>query len=307
MRRILIPIAGLLFAGSMTARPDDLEDSYAKLQSAVAGKDAAQVKELSSKLCGLARAAAAKPAPPEESDKALWEKQVAYAKELESYSEYALYATAIQSPPAATVELMDALVAQNPKSKYLAMGYGLYLSSLDRSGQAARIPVVAQKGAASFPDDDDLQMVLAEYDVSRNQLVEAGPHAEKLLLILPRHPVPEGMSGPDWERKKEQALGRAYWIAGQAHSTKAEYNLADQDLRNALPRITANGAMLAAAYFQLGVANYHLGRQGMNATQVLEAASFSDKAAAIRGPYQQQAWTNANAMRREAAKMRGAK
>jgi hypothetical protein len=65
--------------------------------------------------------------------------------------------------------------------------------------------------------------------------------------------------------------------------------------------------MLASAYFQLGVANYHLGRQGMNRAQVMEGATFSEKAAAYRGAYQQQAWTNAHLMKQEAERMRGAK
>ena len=41
--------------------------------------------------------------------------------------------------------------------------------------------------------------------------------------------------------------------------------------------------------------------------QVQEAAAFSEKAAAIKGPYQQQAWTNAHLMKQEAEKMRGAR
>lgn len=307
MQRTLIWIAGLLFAGSVLAVPDELEDSYAKLQTAVTNKDAAQVKELAPKVCELARQSAAKPAPQDADEKARWEKSVKYAKELEVYSEYALYSIAVQSPPATQVEFFEMLVKQSPKSKYLGMGYGQYLVALSQAGQAARIREVAQRGIVNFPNDLDLLLVMADWDMNHNQTASAGVHAERLLAAASRSAAPEHLSAADWERKKAQAMGRAYWIAGMAHSAKAEYSMANQDLRNALPRIAGNDAMLAAAYFHLGVANYHLGRQGLNFRQVQEAAAFSEKAAAIKGPYQQQAWTNAHLMKQEAEKMRGAR
>ncbi|MBI5283145.1 MAG: hypothetical protein HY858_15785 [Candidatus Solibacter usitatus] len=270
-------------------------------------KDAAQVKELAPKVCELARALAAKPAPQEESEKKAWESGVKYAREVEVFTEYALYSAAVQSPAPVAVELFEMLERQNPKSKYFSPGYGPYLAALNQTGQAAKIPAVAEKAVAHWPDDEDLQLVLADYDMNRNRVAEAGIHAERLVAVLLRHPPPEGVAPAAWERKRTQALGRGYWIAGQAHAAKGEYNLADSDLRNSLPLIAGNDAMLAGAYFQLGVANYHLGRQAMKFTQVQEAAAFSEKAAAIKGPYQQQAWTNAAVMRREAEKMRGAR
>lgn len=306
MQRTLICLAGLLFAGSGLAVPDDLEDSYAKLQSAVTSKDAAQVKELAPKVCAMARELAAKPAPQEESEKTAWGKSVKYAKEVEVYTEYALYSTAVQSPPAVLAEMWEMLEAQNPKSKYLGMGYGPYLVALSQSGQAAKIRGVAQQAIKNFPNDMDLLLVMADWDMSHNQTASAGVHAERLLGVLSKGPQ-GSVSAADWERKKSQAMGRAYWIAGMAHMAKGEYNLADVDLRNALPLIAGQEAMLAGAYFQLGVANYHLGRQALSFRQVQEAAAFSDKAAAYRGPYQDQARVNASAMRREAEKMRGAR
>jgi hypothetical protein len=42
----------------------------------------------------------------------------------------------------------------------------------------------------------------------------------------------------------------------------------------------------------------------MDKARVTEAAKFSDQAAAIKGPLQQQAWTNAQVMKTEAGKMR---
>jgi hypothetical protein len=56
--------------------------------------------------------------------------------------------------------------------------------------------------------------------------------------------------------------------------------------------------------FHLGVANYQLGAAMRDRARVLEAAAFSEKAAAIKGPLSMQAWRNAQAMKAEAAKIR---
>jgi hypothetical protein len=61
--------------------------------------------------------------------------------------------------------------------------------------------------------------------------------------------------------------------------------------------------MLGSTLFYLSLANYNLGRQSLNRTQVLEAASFSEQASKIPGPYQQQAWSNTSLMRNEADRM----
>ena len=54
-----------------------------------------------------------------EIERAARAERVEAARDVELYTEYALYATAIQAQPADTVDLLAALVQQNPKSKYL--------------------------------------------------------------------------------------------------------------------------------------------------------------------------------------------
>ena len=99
-------------------------------------------------------------------------------------------------------------------------------------------------------------------------------------------------------------LGRAHWIAGIVHSEKLNYYEADKDLRAALPLVKGNDAMTAAALFNLGVANYQLGKTMLKKALVVEAAKFSEQCAAINSPFTEQAWRNAAAMKAEAAKMR---
>jgi tetratricopeptide (TPR) repeat protein len=176
--------------------------------------------------------------------------------------------------------------------------------ALGRSGASAKIVPVAEKALAHFPENEDLLMVMADSASSRKQSERAAGYAERLIGVLDRHGKPEGVSAADWDRKRINLLGRAHWIAGIAHSEKNQYAEADKDLRAALPVIQGNESMAGPALFYLGIANYQIGKLTLNKARVLEAAAFSEKAAAIAGPFSQQAWRNVAAMKKEAGAMR---
>jgi len=282
----------------------NLENAYQKLKDAAAAKDAVQVKILAAQTCALAREAISAPAPADDDEKEAWNNRVAYARDVELYTEYTLYATAIGAPPEAAVDLLAALERQNPKSKYLADAYGFYFHALNQTGAAAKIPDIAEKTIEYFPENDDSLAVLAEAAYSRKQSDRALGYAKRLTAVLNKHAKPEGMSAADWERKRGAELASAYWIAGVVQAEKGVYFEADKDLRAALPLVGGNEARKAAALFYLGLANYQLGKMTLKKAQVLEAVQFSKEAAAIQGPLAQQAWHNAQVMKDEAARMR---
>lgn len=300
----VLSFAILLIAGPVVGVADDLEDAYQSLKEAESKKDAAQMKKLAAETCALARQVISRPAPESEAEKEAWAKRVAYARDIELYTEYALGATALGAPAATTVDLLSALEQQNPKSKYLEEAYGGYFQALNQTGAASKIPAVAEKAIEHFPDNEDLLLVLADTAMNRKESEGALGYAERLLTVLSKHPKPEAMSSADWARKRNAAMGRGHWIAGVMHNEKAQYYEADKDLRAALPLLKGNDSMTASALFYLGLANYQLGAATRNKARVLEAANFSDQAAAIKGPLAQQAWRNAQAMRTEAQKMR---
>lgn len=294
----------LLIAGPNLAAPDDLEDAFQNLKNAESKKDPALLKKAALETCAVARKLAEAPAPESEADKAYWTKRVAYARDVELQAEYALYTFAIQAPAATSVDLISTLEQLNPKSKYLDEGYSRYFLALTQTGAAAKIPAIAEKALANFPDNEDLLLVLADSAANRKQSDRALGYSERLISCIGRHPKPEGYSAADWERKRAAALARAYWMAGLIHSEKMNYFEADKDLRAALPLIQGNSAMLAPAYFHLGVANYQLGKTMLNKQRVLEAVKFSEQSAAIKGPLAEQAWRNSIIMKTEAGKMR---
>jgi tetratricopeptide (TPR) repeat protein len=304
MNLALVIFAALLAAGPAVIGAGDLETAYQHLKDAEASKDAVQVKKTAVEACTLAREAIASPMPEGADAQAAWKKHVDFAHEVELQSEYALYATALQAPPATAVDLLSTLVQQNPKSKYLNDGYALYFSALEKTHQASKIPEVAEKALANFPDNDDALVLLANTAMNRKQNDRALGYAKRLIVVLNKHGRPEGMTAAAWEHKRDAALGSGYWIAGVIEAEKAHYYDADKNLRAALPLIAGNNALKGPALFYLGMANYNLGKMTMKKSLVLEGARFSRESAAIPGPMAQQAWHNAMVMKDEAARMR---
>jgi tetratricopeptide (TPR) repeat protein len=304
MKLLLVGFAILSSARAVVVNSEDLGVAFQNLKQAGALKDFAGVEKLAVELFALTRQASAVPAPQDEAEKAAWNNHAAYARELEMQAEYALSAAAFEAPAQTAIALLSTLEKQNAKSKYLEAAYARYFVALQQTGAAAKIPAIAEKAVANFPENEDLLLVVAENAMNRKQSAAALNYSRRLVAVLNKHPKPEGMSAADWERKKSAALGRGYWIAGIMLSEKGQYFEADKNLRAALPLVKGNEAMAAPALYYLGVANHQLGRMTMNKAQVQEAARFSEQAAAIAGPYAQPALHNALVMRAEAEKMR---
>jgi hypothetical protein len=303
MKLPVLSMALVMLGGSALAFAQDLALSYQDLKDAEAKNDVALVKKLSAETSALAKQAIAEPAPQAEDDKQAWTTRVAYARDVLNYTEYVLYAVAVKSPPATTVELLAALEEQSPKSKYLDDGYANYLYALSQTGATAKIPAIAEKALVNFPDNADLLLFLANHSMSTKQNDRALSYATRLVAALNK-PKPEGISAADWEKKRNAALGQGYYIAGVLSGGKSQWAAADKNLRAALPFIKGNDAMTSEALFQLGVANYNLGKMTLNKAKVLEGAKFSDQCAAMPGPRAEQAWKNASIMKTEAGTMR---
>jgi hypothetical protein len=295
------------FAALLVISPavmDELDNSYKSLKDAQLRKEATQVKKFAAQACALARTVAADPAPEADADRAVWKERVAYARNIELQTEYALSSLAAESAPAVAADLFEALEQQNPKSRYLEESYGRYLLAANQSGGATRMVTVAEKGVASFPDQEDLLLVLADGAFNRKQADRALTYSRRLIAVMSKHPKPEGVPAAEWERKRSVSLSRGYWIAGVVTAEKGLYAEADRDLRAVLPMIQGNATMMAPALFYLGVANHQLGRTTLNKKQVLEAQKFSEEAAKISGPLAAQAWKNALASKTAADRMR---
>lgn len=268
MKLAVFSAAFLLMAGPVTVLADDLDDALQALKQAEPSKDPAKIKQLAAE----AHAAAKKymGPPPADADKETYEARAHYAKDVDTYSEYALYALAVMEPRAA-IDLINALEQQNPKSQYL--------------------------------ERPDALLILADSALSRKQTDRAVTYANRMIAAANGKP-PADIPAAEWERTKTAALGRGYFIIGSVACDRNRYAEVDKNLRTALPLIKGNNAMLQPALFCLGVANYNLSNMTASKAKMIEAAKFSEQAAAIQGPLQDQAYKNSLAMKAAADKMR---
>jgi hypothetical protein len=300
----VLSLMALLNAGTIVEDSVELEASFESLKQAEAQQDPALIKQLAVDTCALARKIIVLPSPESDAEKETWKQQVERAGSVQLHAEYALYTAAIQNEPAITVDLMSTLEQQNPKSKYLDEGYPYYFSALNQTGEGAKILPIAEAAIKHLPENEDMLVMLAESALGKQQNDKALGYADRLAAVLVKHPKPENMPAADWQKKRDQQLGRAYWIAGVVRCEKADYAKGDRNLRLAMPLIGKSQEMRAAALFYLGVANFQLGATTFNKARVLEAIKFSEEAASFTNPYTTQARRNIQAMQAHAVQMR---
>jgi hypothetical protein len=281
-------LAILLITAPAFAAPDDMDDAHQALKEAVqAKKDAAEVKKLAAQAYALAHPLATSPESEDLKD------AIAHAREVETYTEYALYVTALQGPAEATVDLLSTLEQQNPKSKYLDEGYGNYFVALHKAQAGSKILPIAEKAITNLPNNPDLLGVLAESALRGKQFDRAVSYGQRL-------------AAAGGEHKRNTAVGRGHYIAGVASAASAspKWGVADKELRAALPFIKDSEEMTGNALFYLGLANYQLGKMTLKKALMLEAVKFSEQAAGMKCSTAQQAFKNARNIKLEADKMR---
>ena len=69
---------------------------------------------------------------------------------MDEYSEYALYVVALKAQPKEEVDLVDALIKQNPKSQYLPQVAGSYFAALEKAGEGAKVCPAAERMSAAI-------------------------------------------------------------------------------------------------------------------------------------------------------------
>lgn len=277
MKRILVTaVAAFALVGLVHA--DDLDDSYAKLKEAVEKKDADGVKTGAAATNKLAQAAAKAPQPADAAEADNWKQSVEHAKEVIEYTENVLAYTATQVEPAKTVELVDALIALNPKSKYLDTCAPAYLAALGKGGAAKQLEGM-KKIADGRPENEVALAALAEGLMSKSP-DSALRYANTLI------------------RLKGAGLTTGLYVAGVINGAKNSFIDCDKDLKAALPQIKDN-YKLGIVYFYLGLANYQLGKQTMDKPRMQIGLKYSQQSAAIAGPMKDQAYHNVLAIQNE--------
>lgn len=296
MKRTMFVVA--LFALAGLVRADDLEDSYAKLKDAVSKKDADAVKTEAATTRKLAEDLVNAPQPKEADQVKDWKDRVEYGKEVVNYTEYAMAITAAQvAEPAKTVQLVETLLAANPKSKYLDDCAQAYLVALGKSGGTAKQLEGMTKIVNGRPDNEVALVALTEGLANKSPDRALG-YANKLVSVLRTKAKPEGIPEADWDRAKAQGLASGYYIAGAIYGGKGMWVECDREMKAALPLIHDN-ARLGVVDFYLGLSNYQLGKLTLDRPRMQQALKYMQAAAAIPGPMRDQASHNALAIQNE--------
>jgi tetratricopeptide (TPR) repeat protein len=277
----------------LAADPTDLELAYNNLKAAEGKEDPDLVKRWSARTAENAHKITGTGKPPADDDQ---KQQVDYAKEVATYSSYALMASAAkQQDPKKIVELVDALVQQDPKSQYVPQISGSYLNALG----AGKACPAAEKLAGNNAKDADALLFAADCSLRQNRADRAIAHATGALSALASRPKPEGMSDADWGSRKSTMFGRANWIAGVGYGSQGKYGPSDKALRAALPLVRGDSQLNATALFYLGLSNYNLGKTLGDKKQMREGLAFFEQSAEIKSGVQDQAAKNVRAIRTE--------
>lgn len=281
---------------ALASGADNVDVAYNNLKAAEAKNDPDSVAKWSAETSRLARKVEQSTQPTDDDAKA----RIDYTKQMDTYSEYSIYATVLKTTdPAKVIELVESLEQRSPKSEYLSKSYGMYLNALRKNGQNDKAGAAAEKEADRDPNNEDVLLIAADYNMQRQNQDKALAYATKLSEVMQAKTKPAELSDVDWEKKKETLLGAGYWIQGVVYSGQKNYAQADKTLREALPLIKGDSQMLGVGLFHLGVANYELGKSTKKRALLRDALKFSQQSAAIKSPLQGQAQANVKAISRQ--------
>ncbi len=278
---------------ALAINPDDLEVSYNNLKAAEGKRDAAGVKKWSGETSRIARKVVASSSAGGDDAK----QRADYAKQVDTYTEYSLYATALQTTdPHTYVDLYDTLAERNARSAYLKQLNERYLASIMQTGDAAKATAMAEKMLVADPQSEDALAYLANRASQQKESAKALQYAAKLTETLGSNRKPEGVDDAAWQRKKETLLGVGYYLQGTIYGQENKYAQADKALRAGLPYMK-DPQMTAIASFILGLSDYKLAQGGRSRELMRDALKYSEQSAAMRSPVQGQAAANVKAIK----------
>ena len=270
---------------------DDLDAAHQNLKAAEAKKDPDQVKKYSAQTSQLARKLAASEQPKEADEVDEWKRRVDFAKQLDTYTEYALYAAALQTAdPRKRIELGEALSSRNAKSQYMQQMAQITFASYRQVGDNANALAFAEKRLAEDQSSEDmLAFVANQYVEKKRDPDKVIAYSAKIVDLMDTKPKPEGVSDSDWAAKKKTMSGLAHFMSGSTLYDQKKYGPADKELRAAMPLVEGNDQLKAATLFYAGLANY-------NMKNFPDALRFNQQCARIKSPFQAKANENVRVM-----------
>ena len=281
--------------------PDDVVTAHNALKAAEGKKDPNLIKQWAATTSKLAKKAVAAPKPSDEEEQEAWKANVEYAKQVDTYTEYAQYAAALAATdPNQRIMLYEALQAQNPQSQYVAQLNLPYFLALRQANQNEKAITVAEKVLETDQSSEDMLLAVADsYFNKKGDPNKVIALSTKLVEVMNSKTKPEGVADADWEKRKSLMTGLGHWMAGVTYGNQSKWKEADAELRQALPLVESNDQLKAQALFYLALSNYKMGEPKKDRKLMAEALRFNVQCAAIKSPFQGQASKNASVIRQQ--------
>ncbi len=280
----------------------DVEMAYTGLEAAVAKKDA----DLTIKWAGIVQAAGKKalasPEPKDEEELERWKyrKQFSGSDQAPKRAEYELMAGALNSQdPALRVKYSEALAALNPQSEYLGQTRPLQFMAYRQLNQNDQALAFASAQLAAGTADEDMILMLLNNAWEKKDAAGVEKYADTLTAYLGPKAAPSGADPAAWQKKKTDSLGAALFLKGMIMAGQSKWKETDVTLREALPHLEGKDEMRGHALFNLGLANYRMGKLN-------DALLFNSQCATIKGPNQAQAVKNVAVIRQQGGVLPGA-
>jgi hypothetical protein len=179
------------------------------------------------------------------------------------------------------------LLAQNPKSQYVDEVFSNAMLNALKGSTAKQMEAMATI-VKSHPDDITANVALLEGN--RGSLANA-----EHLIAAAKKPRPESVPEAEWEKLKNRALATGNYHAGIINGQKQNWRECDNNMRAAAPLVS--GEQLEVAYFIIGTCEFKFGQLTLDRTKMESGQQFMQKAASTKGPYQNQAYQQAAAMK----------
>lgn len=271
----------------MALDPEDLDTALATLKASEAKKDPDLVKKWSNTTAVLAQKVIASPQPKDEDAVEDWKKHVDYAKQVNTYSEYAIDAAALQTNDARKkVDLIEALFERDPQSQYMPQLMPAAVQALQQINDPERSTAFAEKVLAKDPNNDEMLLVAANgYSQKNKEPDKVIAYSTKLAEVLKQKTKPEGVGDADWTKRNNAIMCLAHYWPGKVYYSQKKYGPAEKELREALSLADSNPALKPELLFMMGDSAY---RQ----ENIVEALKYFQQCAAIKSNLQAQAAKN---------------
>jgi len=267
--------------------PDDPEAALQCLKVAEAKKDVAGVRRFGLMTGAAAHKMAASEQPKETGEVEGWKAQVAYARQVEQYADYALYRVTLESrDPKFVMETAEAVRARNGESEYAAKIAEPLFVAYRQAKEDTKALALAEKMVAAGGGSEDMLLVLANsYMEQKKEPEKIHSYSARIVQLMGQKTKPEGISDADWSSRRNLIVGLAHYMSGKQYHNDNQFAKADVELRAALPMVEGNPAIRPEVLYMLAMSNFKLDKPQ-------EAANYFKACAAVKSPYQQLSATN---------------